>query len=395
MDIALSSFYREKAPNINDFNKFFQIYDDFGKTCLELVKQIEMDGLLGNIGTFKTIPIQNIDASPLRYSLSELLSRKTIYDLLNLADIPLLGRIIMWISGQITVAQKVSVLGKSGYYIDLLALNDYTALWNQNDTNDIAQSVRGKVVWFDLYDGPNKMVYGLDYVIADQRLFLTGTYVTTNSDNSPVLQMKNIAVDFNWAEKRFGSIFNIKYKPTITLNEYSTILQSLARINLGGPRIKYLREAIVAIAGTSDVTIYDRYTRDTDNHIFWDLSLQDGFENQIIGPFDFIVEINNETGLDAYRMYALTQYLQVASPAGSKLNLLLNLSYSDIYAGSIKLSDSYSSNVLNGLSNDEQIISIYSTQSLLNNPDANLNEDFVLYRGFIRTDEHDDELIPV
>jgi len=395
MSITLSNFYQDRAENVSDFDQFFKIYEDVGQACVNYVDQIGRDGFLGNISTYKTIPLQNVDATPMRYSLSEILSIKTVYDFLGIADYPLLGRQIMWAENTITVEQKVEVLTRLGYYLDLTALADYTVLWSQNAENDISKAINGKVVWLDVYDGIKKLHYRIDYALANQKLFLIGDYVTTNKDDRPVLQLKNIAVDFAWSERRFGSIFNIKYNNSITLNEYNSIIQNLALVTLGGPRIKNIRSAIQSIAGTSDVDIYDRYTRDISKHRFWDLTTQEGSDGEIIGPFDYIVEINNETGLDPYRIYMMTNYLQIISPTGSKFTLLLNLYYSDIYQAYLKASDGYHADIGHlGVQEDTQD-TVYDLQELLNNPEKELNDDFEIYRGYVRTDQHDDVLIPV
>lgn len=395
MEINLSNFYRDKAENIADFEKFFQIYGDLSDACLGIFKQIEQDGLLGDIGTFKIMPIQNIDVSPIRYNLAELLSRKSVYEALSLSDYTLLGRMILWIEGRVSLDKKIDVLTKAGNYIDLVALNNYTALWSQNSENDISKAINGKVIWFDLYNGSKKMIHGIDYAFSGQRLFIVGDYFTINESDNLTLQMKNIAIDFGWAERKFGRLFNIKYNQSISINEYSNIIQNLAKVMMGGPRIKNLRAAIEAISGTTDINIYDRYTHDVDKHVFWDLDTQDGSDGVIIGPFDYIVEINNETGLDAYRMYMLTNYLQVASPTGSKFTLLLNLYYSDAYQAYMKLSDAYAQDIMNGAADSESVVTSAAAGDVLNNPNMDINTTIELYHGYLRTDEHDDELIPV
>ena len=150
MSITLSNFYQDRAENVSDFDQFFKIYEDVGQACVNYVDQIGRDGFLGNISTYKTIPLQNVDATPMRYSLSEILSIKTVYDFLGIADYPLLGRQIMWAENTITVEQKVEVLTRLGYYLDLTALADYTVLWSQKAENDISNAINGKVVWLDV-----------------------------------------------------------------------------------------------------------------------------------------------------------------------------------------------------------------------------------------------------
>ena len=326
-----NQFYRDNAPNYDEFRVLSSLFEGLTDVFDEMMSQAIDNSKISTMRAFTKIPIQIINVVDACYSLSTLLANKEVLNTTGIdPNLSIQERMNVW--NDLDPKIRATALEQMGLVLMLVNPN---ILKGENVYTDTF-----KVVDFEMYDynTGDRLIYGLDYYYEYNKIYFLRFGSQTNKYNNKKIVLKNITIDNNTPEKILGESLGIYANSNFSPTEYRDIITSFASAALAGPVINTINQSFnpdinlnltTRTYGLNDdenslkgIKVIDYKSADDVRKRFWDKQV-DGINR--LNAFDFLVTIPSDYLYKTEKMEYVQQFVKKMKPAQS--NFVLSPEY--------------------------------------------------------------------
>ena len=320
----LNNFYQNNSSTACNFYSLIDSENKAIKMVKRYVEQIKRNFLIGQMETYRISEAQSIPVLTGLYTLPLVLSNSSVESYLGQSGMTLTQKIAAWESLDMDNFLKIGALDIMGYYIALEAITI-------DPPSESLATGAAKIVSMDVYDKDVKYQIGVDFDIANNRLYLLSPEcysISLNSGKSFLCQ--NIAIDFDTTTRYIGANFNLPEYSDFSKDVYNDMVASLTKAALAGPSIKNMRAGIDIITGVENSSaIYDRFSANNSLLSLWN--------NYSLTPFDFVIQIPAEYMNSDSLSDIIKRYIDTVKLAESNYVTIFNSISTEDYSAHISV----------------------------------------------------------
>ena len=371
---VLSNFYRDNAPEAYNFDISKRVMAAVFNAMTAYVAQIRRNFVIGEMETYRIIPVQTIPAADGLYDIQTLLCHAGVESLLGLQGKTITERIAAWDAMASNDLMKIKALDVYGAYISLSAI-----IVPESEIKIPNPSYN--IVSMDIYSDDTKFQIGVDFDIRSNKLYLLSSDMSSKTLNeSASFVCKHIAIDFDTPTRYIGKNFNLPRYPDLSKDVYNDMLANLTTAALAGPEIRNMAAGVDIITGGKGSTvIYDRWMKNNKRAANW--------YDYNLSPFDFIIEIPASYMSSESMADIIKRYIDTVKLADTNYTVLFNSMYEDQYARPVEAVDDV---VVSPSVSTDDVYNYMVIFPQTNNVAYTLNGNFMtaVMKGYSREDDY-------